>query len=70
MMKEIILFFLVVSIIFLIKELYSFIKHLFFVRMLFSVQPESNTDNRYKISVLRQFGLLFTISYIITFLIS
>ena len=66
MMKGILIFFLIASIIYLINELYFFVKHLLYVQRGFA--DEKSTQ--YNISLIRQFGILFTISYIITFIIT
>jgi hypothetical protein len=67
-MKEIIIFFLVVSIIYMIKESFSFIQHISYIQK-FPVQPMGGKSLKYEISQARQFGILFSIAYIITFII-
>jgi len=67
MIDEILIFFLITSIIFLLKEIYSFVQHLLFVQRFHLLIPSAN--DKYEISLPRQFGILFTISYIITYII-
>jgi hypothetical protein len=67
-MKAVLIFFLIVSVIYIIKELYSFIQHIIYVQR-FSEQQPVGKSLKYEISIIRQFGILFTISYIITYII-
>jgi len=69
-MKEVTIFFLVASIIYLIKELYLFVRHVIYVQRFPMIEKDGfYMPNKYEISIWRQFGILFTISYIITYII-
>jgi hypothetical protein len=68
-MEGILTFFLIVSILYMIKELYSFIQHVIYIQR-FSSQPMVGKSPKYDISIIRQFGILFSISYIITYIIA
>ena len=66
-MKGVLIFILVASIIYLITELYSFVKHVTHVQEILA--DEKPIPIKYNISLIRQFGILFSISYVITFII-
>jgi hypothetical protein len=68
------MFLLVASIIYLIREIYVFVQHIILVQR-YSDRPVVGIDGsplpqKYRISLMRQFGILFTLSYIITFILS
>ena len=63
MMDKIGVFLLVSSIIFLIKELYLLIQRIIFL-------TRYETESGYDVNIYRKFGILFTLSYIITYIIT